>query len=221
MALATSMVFAGVAVANDDVESAVAALDPVVVVDEEAGTISIALPVDGELPECPPEEGDGEGGDGEGPIQTDDEVDGEEEGDGEEGDDEVVTYGPGDCIELVMEHPSGKTHHGAVVSTAAKALHPSMLDGIKKGEIMRWVAKSGKSGDEGDDDGDDGDDGDEGDDGEKPEKGTKPEKGNKPEKGDDHPGKGKDKRDKATKDDTSDRGNRRADHPGKGKGRNG
>ena len=202
LVLVALMSFVGAAVANgDDVDDPEAAITtPMVVVDEEAGTVTIALPVDGELPPCPPEEpggGDEPGADG---AET-------AAGDDEEG----ASYGPGSCIELTIEHPSGKTHHGAVVSTVAKSLHPSMLDGMKKGEIMRWVAKTGElpedpeGVDEGGEEPAPGDPGDV-----KPGDG-KANKPDKPDKKDnpgnkDNPGKGN--------------GNGR-DNPGKGKGRNG
>ncbi|MCP3976481.1 MAG: hypothetical protein GY720_18495 [bacterium] len=149
VALVAAMSFAGVALAEEadgDSESQIAA--PVVVVDEESGLVRIAIPIDGELPEGCLEDDDET-------LTQDDDAEGD---DGDEAADpeETVTYGPGDCIEFVIEHPSGKTHHGAVVSTVAKNLHPSMLNGIKKGEIMRMVAKTGKIADDGDDD-DDGD----------------------------------------------------------------
>jgi len=117
VALVATMSFLGAAAANEKAEAPQSSLPtPMIVVDEAAGTMVIALPVDGELPEC---------GDVTAAFDT------------KEG------YGPGDCIEIVIEHPSGKTNHGAIVSAAAKELHPSTLDGIKKGEIMRWVAKTG------------------------------------------------------------------------------
>jgi len=140
------MAFVGLAVASEVDDTSEANLSEImVVVDEDAGTVTIALPVDGELPECSDDESDPAE-----PVETDDE--------GQETDDDghSVTYAPGDCISLTIDHPSGKVHHGAVVSTVAKSLHPSMLDGIKKGEIMRWVAKGG--GDrQRDDDGDEDD----------------------------------------------------------------
>ena len=176
MALVAFMSFVGAAVATDDVEEPEGAITPpMIVVDEEAGTITIALPVDGELPEC----GDDEGADKDA--------------------DESESYQPGDCIELTLDHPSGKTHHGAVVSTVAKSLHPSMLDGMKKGEIMRWVAKGGN-------------DGGEEEPREKPEKPAKPEKAAKPDNSD-KPG----NKDNPGNKDKPGKGNGR-DNPGKGKG---
>ena len=199
VALVAFMSFVGAAVANDDVEEPESAITtPMIVVDEDAGTITIALPVDGTLPEdCLPED-DGDDGDPAEPAA--DEGEGVDEGDEEE----PESYGPGDCIELILDHPSGKTHHGAVVSTVAKSLHPSMLDGMKKGEIMRWVAKGG-----GDDDGDEGEV-------EPREKPEKPEKREKPDKSDkpgnkDNPGK------KDNPGNGNGNGNGR-DNPGKGKG---
>ena len=165
LALFSTFALAGVALAADADDSAESIIvTPQVIVDEANGVVLIGLPIDGELPECsvedPTDPGDGTSAD-----STDDSADGEEG-------DEPVTYAPGDCIEIVIEHPSGKTHHGAIVSTVAKNLHPSMLDGIKKGEIMRWVAKSGKT-----DDVDGGSD-----DGEAVEKKDKSEKVKKPKK---------------------------------------
>lgn len=139
IALVASLSVAGMAAAaeSDDGEEGVI-VTPQIIVDEQNGLILIGLPVDGELPEC----GD------ESPEEP-----GEVRGDSTD-DDAGDAYGPGDCIEIVMNHPSGKTHHGAVVSSVAKSLHPSTLDGIKKGEIMRYVAKAGKVDDgEGSDDG--------------------------------------------------------------------
>ena len=186
LALFSTFALAGVALAAESDDSAESAIvTPQVIVDEENGVVLIGLPIDGELPECsieePTDPGDGTSGDAD---------EGEE---GEEGDDD--TYSPGDCIEIVIEHPSGKTHHGAIVSSVAKTLHPSMLDGIKKGEIMRYVAKSGKT-----------DDG-EGDDGE----GETVDKKDKSEK-----------RDKPANKDKSNRGNKdKADRPNNGKGNRG
>jgi hypothetical protein len=203
VALVAFMSFIGAAVANDEAEDPEGAITtPMIVVNEEEGTITIALPKDGTLPECGDDAGDpGDPGDPGEPGEPGEPVDdaGAEEADGE---DEPESYGPGDCIEFIMDHPSGKTHHGAVVSTVAKSLHPSMLDGMKKGEIMRWVAKGGS------------------DDptvepAEKPEKAEKAEKAEKSDKQDksDKPGKDNNpgKKDKAVKD---------GDHPGKGKGPN-
>ena len=162
IAMFSTMAFLGVAVANDDTAEPTSSLPtPMIVVDEEAGTMVIALPVDGELPECGDEAAAG---------------DEPEESDG---------YGPGDCIEIVIEHPSGKINHGAIVSAAAKELHPSTLGGIKKGEIMRWVAKTGQL----PEDGEGGEEG--GEPVEAPERGKSDDaKKNKPEKTDDKPGNG-------------------------------
>ncbi len=165
--LIATMSFLGTAVANDQAEEPQASLPtPLIVVDEEAGTMVIALPVDGELPEC---------------------------GDVTAAFDKVDGYGPGDCIEIVIEHPSGKINHGAIVSAAAKELHPSTLDGIKKGEIMRWVAKTGGSDEGGEDPGttdpsDGGDDPEEGKSGDAP--GRNPGGGDNPGNGNGNPGSG-------------------------------
>ncbi len=105
---------------------------PEVVVDVETGRIAIGLPLDGVTPECTPTDA---GDDAEDEPTTDPAADGDDAL-------EPVVYTAGDCIEFEIDHPSGKTHHGAVVSTVAKNLHPSMLDGMSKGEIMREVAKS-------------------------------------------------------------------------------
>lgn len=196
VALVAFMSFIGAAVANDDVEEPEGSITtPMIVVDEEAGTITIALPVDGTLPEC--------GDDGDEPGEPV----GDDAGDGNEGeDDEPESYGPGDCIDLILDHPSGKTHHGAIVSTVAKSLHPSTLDGIKKGEIMRWVAKGG------------GDDGGE-EPTEEPEEREKPEKREKREKPDnsDKPGNGNNPGKKDNPGNGNGNGNGR-DNPGKGQG---
>jgi len=172
-ALLASMSVAGIALADDtDDTTESMMLTPEVIVDPETGTIYIALPVNGELPVCGPEEPE-DPEDPEVPEIAGDDED-PDDGDGEDPE-AVVTYMPGDCIVFVIDHPSGKMHHGAIVSTVAKKLHPSMLNGIKKGEIMRWVAKTGKT-----DDGEDGDD-----DGEAKVKPEKPEKvkKEKPERG--------------------------------------
>lgn len=133
LTLVISMLFVGAAVATVGPDHPdTGSQPPSIVVDEEAGTVTIGLPLDGELPDC--------GVDGTEPPLQDDEVDGT---------DAAMTYGPGDCIEIPIDHPSGKTHHGAIVSTVARNLHPSMLDGIKKGQIMRWVAKHGRLPDDG------------------------------------------------------------------------
>jgi len=113
---------------------------PVVTVDEDAGTVTIAIPLDGELPECAPVDE---------PAAAPDEV----------VTDEDIVYAAGDCISLEVEHPSGKLHHGAIVSTVAKNLHPSMIDGLSKGEIMRIVAKTKHIDPDEDDIADDEDDG--------------------------------------------------------------
>lgn len=159
VAMVASMSFAGVALAEDTEESPEGTmLAPVIIVDEETGTITIGLPADGEVPECGPEEPVDPGGDPGDPVDeaVDEGGDPVDEG-GDPGDEgaDPETYGPGDCIEFVIEHPSGKMHHGAMVSTVAKNLHPSMLEGFKKGHIMRHVAKTGKVDDGGDDDDDD------------------------------------------------------------------
>ena len=134
--LVASMSVAGVALADDHEEAPEATIaTPQIIFDEETGTITIGLPLDGEENDCGPEEPGGEiaeGGD-DGADPTDDAI--TDDGD------EATTYGPGDCIEFVVDHPSGKMHHGAIVSSVAKNLHPSMLDGFKKGEIMRKAAR--------------------------------------------------------------------------------
>lgn len=136
-ALVVTMSVAGSALAEDGGDDpAVAIVTPEIIVDLENGTIVIALPVDGELPECSVEDG--------GDELVDDAVVGDPDDESED-----ASYGPGDCIEFMLDHPSGKTHHGAVVSTVAKNLHPSMLQGIKKGEIMRYIANTPKPADGG------------------------------------------------------------------------
>ena len=200
VAVVASMAMAGMALAEDAEETAEREmLTPTVFVDEETGTVYVGLPPtedDGEDPwKCPPpEEPAEEGGE---PAEVPADID---EGDGDDGDEgeavEPVMYKPGDCIEFVIEHPSGEMHHGAIVSTVAKGLHPSTLkeSGYKKGEIMRLVAKTGKLPDlEGlDDDGGDDDD-DDGDDGDEPKaEADKPGKGNSENaKTKDKPNKGK------------------------------
>ena len=53
VALVATMSFLGIAVATEVASQPDAAMPaPMVVVDEAAGTISIALPIDGEYPEC-------------------------------------------------------------------------------------------------------------------------------------------------------------------------
>lgn len=193
------MSFVGAAVANDEVEDPEGTITtPLILVNEEEGTITIALPMDGMAPECGDEGGDEGGDDGGEPGEPVDDEGAEEA----EGEDEPESYGPGDCIEFILDHPSGKTHHGAVVSTVAKSLHPSMLDGMKKGEIMRWVAKGGS----------DDPTVEPTEETEKPAKRDKPEKPEKQDKSDkpgkdDNPG----KKDKPVKDD---------DHPSNGRGPN-
>lgn len=127
LALGTLGVAAAAELEADDVQDDDT---PHVVVDLEGGTLTIGLPLDGDLPAC--DAGVEDGTD----VATEDDptVAGE-------GDDDAPTFAPGDCVTLEFDHPSGKTHHGAVVSTVAKQLHPSMLDGLTKGEIMREIAK--------------------------------------------------------------------------------
>ncbi len=127
VALIGGLSLTGIAAANEGGEVAEGALaTPRVVVDEENGLVFIGIPIVGELPEC-------------GPSTTDPATD----------ESASAVYGAGDCIEFVIAHPPGKTHHGAIVSTVAKNLHPSMLDGIKKGEITRVVASGKGAGDAG------------------------------------------------------------------------
>lgn len=185
VALIATMSFLGSAVANEKAEEPQSSLPtPLIVVDEEAGTMVIALPVDGELPEC---------------------------GDVTAAFTKTDGYGPGDCIEIVIEHPSGKINHGAIVSAAAKELHPSTLDGIKKGEIMRWVAKAGKGG---------GDEEEPGavDPSDKENNGKSDEApGKDPEKNADKPGNGNNPGNKDNPGNGGDKGNGR-DNPGRGNG---
>ena len=187
VALVATMSFLGAAVANEkDNEPQSALPTPLIVVDEEAGTMVIALPVDSDLPDC---------------------------GDITAALDKGEGFGPGDCIEIEIQHPSGKTHHGAIVSAAAKELHPSTLDGIKKGEIMRWVAKPSDGGGEEPTTGDPTDGGDTPDDG----------NGDKPGNGGDNPGNGGDNPGNGNGGDNPGNGNGRGnggDNPGNGKGPN-
>ncbi len=141
VAVVASMAMAGLALAEDHEEPTEATMvSPLITVDEE-GKMLIALRVDADVPlDC--ESADEEAPD---PDALDEVV--EEGGEEVEEVEEVVAYGPGDCIELEVDHPSGKMHHGAITSTAAKGIHPSMLkeSGLKKGHIMRCVAKLGKT----------------------------------------------------------------------------
>ena len=182
-----SMAYLGSAVAKEQAEQPQSVLPtPMIVFDEESGTLFIALPVDGELPECRDL-----------PLSLEASLEG---------------YGPDDCIEITVEHPSGKLHHGALVSAAAKELHPSMLDGIKKGEIMRWVAKTGKGG--GEEVPTAADPGDEDD--EKTNNGKSDQApGKDPDKNSDKPGNGNNP---GNKDNPGNGNGNGRDNPGKGKG---
>lgn len=164
-ALVASMTMAGMALAQNAEETTEREMlhsVQVQVVEEDVDgetitTVYVAL-VSGELLEnCPPVE-DPADGDGDAAAVPGDIDEGGEDGDGVV-EDEPVVYKAGECIKWVVDHPSGKTHHGAIVSTIAKNVHPSMLDGVKKGVIMREVAKTGElptvdglDADEGDDD---------------------------------------------------------------------
>jgi hypothetical protein len=91
--------------------------------DAEEGTLVIAVAgPDGDLPECSTDEDDPDVG-GLGPASLDD--------------DEL----PDGCFVIDIEAEGA--NHGAFVSAVATGLHPSLLpDGVKKGEIMREIAKS-------------------------------------------------------------------------------
>ena len=209
VALVASMTMAGMALAEDGEETTEREMLDYVRVEvleedvegETVTTVYVAL-VSGDMPaDCPPVE-DPADGDGDDAVVPGDIEEGGEDGDGVV-EDEPVVYAAGDCIEWVVDHPSGKTHHGAIVSTIAKNVHPSMLDGIKKGEIMRCVAKYGK--DDGKDctmpvvdgEGADGGDGDGDDGGEEPE--VELDKADKPGKGKSENARNKDKPNKGKK----------------------
>lgn len=113
--------------------------DDVVLVeyDEDNGTLTLAIRgEDGEFPEC---------------VETN----GEDAPDAEAADEL-----PEGCFVVSVDGDPEDLNHGKFVSAVAKALHPSLLpDGVKKGHIMRVVAKSklGKDGDVTDGDAGDGD----------------------------------------------------------------
>lgn len=51
---------------------------------------------------------------------------------------------PEGCMVFDGTGPNGQVNHGTVVSSVAKSVSPHDLDGMKKGELMREIAKIGK-----------------------------------------------------------------------------